>query len=46
MIVIPTFLRKLETVNDLVRSLSKKHRLRTTFDGEYVKGSQTFAKSS
>ena len=46
MIVIPTLFRKLETVNDLVRPLSKKHRFRTPFDSKHVKGSQTLVKSS
>ena len=46
MIVIPTLLKKLQTVKNLVRPPSKKHRLRTTFDGEFVKGSQTLVKSS
>ena len=46
MIVIPTLFRKLQTVNDLVRPLSKKHHFRTPFNSEHVKGSQTLVKSS
>ena len=45
-IVIPTLFRKLQTVNDLVRPLSKKHRSGTTFKSEHVKGSETLEKSS
>ena len=44
MIVIPTLFRKLQTVKDLVRQLSKKHFLRAPFDSEHVKGSQTLVK--
>ena len=43
MIVIATLFRKLQTVKDFFRPLSKKHRLRTPFDSQYVKGSQTLA---
>ena len=46
MIVIPTLFRKLQTVNDLVRPLSKKDSFRTPFDSEHVKGSQTLVKYS
>ena len=46
MIVIPTLFSKLQTVNDLVRPLSKIHRLRKLFDSQHVKGSQTLVKSS
>ena len=46
MIVIPTLFWKLQTVNDLVRRLSKKHRLRAPFDRPHVKGSQTLVKSA
>ena len=42
----PTFFRKLQTGKDLVRPLSKKHRFRTLFDSQKVKGSQTLLKSS
>ena len=45
-IVISNVLLKLQTVKDLVRSLSKKHRFRTSFNSQHVKGSQTFAKSA
>ena len=45
MIVIRTLFRKLQTVKDLVRPLSKKHRFRTTFDSQHVKQSQTLLKS-
>ena len=44
MIVIPTFFRKLQTVKDLVRPLSKKHRFRNPFDSQLVQGSQTLVK--
>ena len=44
MIVIPTLFRKLETVKDIVRPLSKKHRFRTPFDSQHVKGPQTLVK--
>ena len=44
MIVIPTLFRKLQTVKDLVRQLSKKPRFTKTFDIEHVKGSQTLVK--
>ena len=39
-------LRKLQTVNDLSRHLLKKHRFRTSFDSQHVKGSQTLVKSA
>ena len=45
MIVIALLFRKLQTVNDLVRPLSKKHRSRAPFDCRHVKGSQTLVKS-
>ena len=41
MIVIATLLRKLQPVTNLVRPPPKKHLLRTPFDSQYVKGSQT-----
>ena len=44
MIVIATLFRKLQTVKDLFRPLSKKHRFGTPFDSQHVKGSQTLAK--
>ena len=46
MIVIATLFRKLQIVKDLVRPLSKKHRFRTPFDSQHVKGSQTLVKSA
>ena len=46
MIAIGTFFRKLRTVKDLVRPLSKRCRFRTPFDIQHVKGSQTVVKSS
>ena len=45
MIVIATLFWKLKTVNDLVRRLSKKHRLRAPLDRPHVKRSQTLVKS-
>ena len=44
MIVIPTFVKKLHTVKDLVGPLSQKSRFRTPFDSEHIKGSQTLVK--
>ena len=41
MIVIATLFRKLQTVKDFFEPLSKKHRFRTPFDNQHVKGSQT-----
>ena len=46
MIVIATLFRKLQTVKDLITPLSKKHRFRTPFDSQHVKGSKTFAKGA
>ena len=46
MIVKATLFRKLETVRNLVRLLSKKHPLRALFDSQYVKTSETLSKSS
>ena len=46
MIVIPTLFRKLQTVNDLLRQLSKKHRFKKPSNSEHVKGSQILVKSS
>ena len=46
MIVIPTLLRKLQAVKNLGRPISKKDRLRTPFDSQHVKGSQTLVKSA
>ena len=39
MIFIATLFRKLQTVKDLFRTLSKKHRFKTPFDIQHVKGS-------
>ena len=44
MIVIATLLSKVQTVRNLVRPFSKKHRFRTPFDSEPVKGTQTLVK--
>ena len=45
-IVIDTLFRKIQTVNDLVRPLSKKHRFRAPFDSQHVIVSQTLSKSA
>ena len=44
MIVIAPLFRKLQTVKDLIRPLSKKHRFRAPFDSQHVKASQTLVK--
>ena len=44
-IVIANAFPKLQSVEDLVRPLSKKRRFRTSFDSHHVKGSQTLVKS-
>ena len=46
MIVIATLFRELQTVKDLVRPLSEKHRFKAPLDSQHVKGSQTLEKSS
>ena len=46
MILIATLFWKLQTVNNLVSQLSKKHRVRAPFDRPHVKGSQTLVKSA
>ena len=46
MIVIPTLFHKLQTVKDLVRPLSEKHRFRTLFHSQRVKMAQTLVKSA
>ena len=46
MIVIVTLLLKLQAVKDLVRPLSEKHRFRTPFDSQHVKGFQTLVRSA
>ena len=45
-IIIPALFRKLQTVKDLVRPLSNKHRFRAPFASQHVKGSQTFVESA
>ena len=44
MIVIAALFGKLQTVTELVRPLSKKHRFRRPFDSQHVKGSQAVVK--
>ena len=44
-IVIALLLPKLQTVKGLVRPLSKKRSLRTLFESQHLKGSQTLMKS-
>ena len=44
MIVIPILFRKLLTMKDLLKPLSKKHRSRKPFDSEHVKLSQFLVK--
>ena len=46
MIVIATLLRNFQAGKDLVRLLSKKHRVRTHFDSQHIKGSKTLVKSA
>ena len=46
MIVIATFLRKLQAVKDLVKRLSRKQCFTTPFDSQHVKESETLAKSA
>ena len=41
-----TLFRKIQTVEDLVRPLFKKHRFRNSFENQHVKESQTLAKSA
>ena len=36
----------MQTIKDLVRPLSKKHRFRTSFDSQHVKASETLVKSA
>ena len=45
-IFIATLFRKLQTVKDLVRPPSKKHRFRTPFESQYVKVSQILPKGA
>ena len=44
MMVIANVLPKLQTVNILVSTLSKKHRFRARFDIQHVEASQILAK--
>ena len=46
MIATATLFRKLNTVRELVKPLFKKHRFRTTFDSQHIKGSQILVKSA
>ena len=46
MIFIPTLFRKLQTVKDFLRPLSKKHHFRTRFDSQHVKVIEALVKSS
>ena len=45
-IVIANVFPKLTTLQELVRPLTKKRTVRTSFDGQHVKRSKTLAKSS
>ena len=45
-IIIATFFRILQTLNDLVRPLSKKHRFKAPFASQHVKWCQTFVESA
>ena len=45
MIVMTNAFPKLQTVKNLVRTLSKRRRFRARFDSQHVKASQTLAKS-
>ena len=45
MIVLATLLRKLQTVKDFIRPLSKNDRFRTPVHSQHVKVSQTLVKS-
>ena len=46
MIVIATSFRNLQTVKEFVTAISKKHRFRTPFDSEHVKGSHALLNSA
>ena len=46
MIVVATLFRKLQTVKDLVKLLSKKQYFGKLFDNQLVKGSQTLVNSA
>ena len=45
MIFKATLFRKLQTVKDLIKALSKKYRFRRPFESQHVKGCQTLLKS-
>ena len=45
MIVLATLFRKLQTVKELVRVLSKKQYFGTLSDNQLIKGTQTLVKS-
>ena len=44
MIVIAALFRKLQTMKDLDRPLSKKHRFGTPLDSQHVNGSEPYIK--
>ena len=44
--VIATLFRKLQTMKDMDRALSKKHRFGTPLDSHHIKGSETYIKSA
>ena len=46
MIVIATLFRKLQTLKDLDRPLSKKQHFRRPIESQHFKGSQTYIKSA
>ena len=46
MTLIAYVFRKLQTVKEVVRQISKEHRFRTTFKCKHAKGSQTIVKSA
>ena len=46
MIVIATLFRKLQSMKDLDRPLSKKQRFGPSLDSQHVKESQTYIKSA
>ena len=46
MIVIANIFPKLKTAKNLVKSLSRKHRFRTSFESQRVNGCQTLVKSA
>ena len=46
MIIVATLFRKLQTMKELVIPMYKKHRFRTPFVSQHVKGSQTLPKGA